>query len=164
MNVNFIIIKVRPSVSASLAALAMNQAESKAAKLSYDAVSAKMEQENTSATNKTESKAEDCSSPPKMHDLRGTPRSDKFLREHCPVNGEWPSPCFFANESNWPPSGSLIEPPCKNDPRRFSGEYIPSPDRRTAAGKKRSLSFNEPDPPPYTFDDHMLNKDMNDSP
>ena len=64
-----------------------------------------MEQENTGAINKTESKAEDCGSPPKMDDLRGMPRSDsKFLREHCPLNGEWPSPLFFGIESNWPPT------------------------------------------------------------
>ena len=126
----------------------------------------KMGQVTTGAMNKTESKAEACGSPPKMDEPRGTPRSDKFLREHCPVNGEWASPCFFGIESNWPPSGSLVEPPCVNDPRhgRFSGGYSHSPDRRTAAGKKRTLPFMEPDPPPYTFDDHMLNKYMNDSP
>ena len=124
-----------------------------------------MQQETTGAMNKTESKAEACGSPPKMDEPRGTPRSDKFLREHCPLNGEWGSPCFFGIEANWPPSGSLIEPPCKNDPRRFNSATTsgPSPDRRTAAGKKRSLSFKEPDPPPYTFADHMLNKYMNDS-
>ena len=111
----------------------------------------------------TESKAEDCGSPPKMDDLRGTPRSDKFLREHCPLNGEWPSLLFFGIESNWPPRGSWVEPPCKNDPRRYSSEYI-SP-RGTAAKKRKVVPFKaEPGSPPYTFDDHMLNKYMNDSP
>ena len=79
---------------------------------------------------------------------------------------------FFGIESDWPPRGSWVEPPCKNDPRhgRFSGGvHTLSPDRRTAAGKKRTLSFKEPheepgSPPPYTIDDHMLNKYMNDSP
>ena len=138
------------------------------------AKSVPVEKENTNVMNsRWESKEEATGSPPKMRRLppspRGTPpEAAGWLRKLLPQNGEWPSPLFFANEANWPSPGSLslLEPPCKNDPRRVSGEYIPSPDRRrTAAGKKRSLPFTEPSSPPeYTFDDHMLNKYLNDSP